>query len=99
MMPLAGKPLLVRMVERINLTQIPITTVVATTYEPEDDKVEELCSQYGFNCFRGHPTDLLERHYKTGIEYKADIVVKIPSDVPLIDPRIIDKVLKFLPGE
>ena len=95
MMPLAGEPLLVRMVERINLTQIPITTVVATTYEPEDDKVEELCSQYGFNCFRGHPTDLLERHYKAGIEYNADIVVKIPSDVPLIDPKIIDKVLSF----
>lgn len=95
MMPLAGEPLLARMVERISFSQTPSTIVVATTYEPEDDKVEEMCSQYGFNCFRGHPTDLLERHYKAGIEYDAGIVVKIPSDVPLIDPRIIDKVLSF----
>lgn len=95
MMPLAGEPLLVRMVERINFSQTPATIVVGTTYEPEDDKVEELCRQYAFNCFRGHPTDLLERHYKAGVEYNADIMVKIPSDVPLIDPRIIDKVLNF----
>jgi len=95
MMPLAGEPLLVRMVERIDFSQTPSTIVVATTYEPEDDKLEKVCSHYGFNCYRGHPTNLLERHYKAGVEYDADIVVKIPSDVPLIDPRIIDKVLRF----
>lgn len=95
MMPIAGEPLLTRMVERIKYTKVPCDVVVATTYESEDDEVESLCNKLGFNCFRGHPTDLLERHFEAGKKYNADIVVKIPSDVPLIDPRIIDKVLNF----
>ncbi len=94
-MPLSGKPLLVRMVERIEAAKVTKTVVVATTYDNEDDKVEELCKEHGFNCFRGHPTDLLERHYKAGKEYNADIVVKIPSDVPLIDPKVIDRVINY----
>ena len=94
-MPLAGKPLLVRMVERIEASAIPKTVVVATTYDAEDDDVEKLCAEYGFNCFRGHPTDLLERHYEAGKKYNADIIVKIPSDCPLIDPKIIDRVINY----
>lgn len=94
-MPLAGKPLLVRMVERIAAAKTSKTIVVATTTEGIDDEVEDICKEHNFNCFRGHPTDLLDRHYKTGLEYGADIVVKIPSDVPLIDPKIIDRVLQF----
>lgn len=94
-MPLAGAPLLVRMVERVQAAKTKNQIVVATTVEDIDKEVEALCKVYGFNCFRGHPTDLLDRHYKAGIQYNADIVVKIPSDVPLIDPQIIDKVLEF----
>ena len=94
-MPLAGKPLLVRMVERIAAAKTPKIIVVATTTDEIDDEVEVICNEHGFNCFRGHPTDLLDRHYKTGLEYGADIVVKIPSDVPLIDPKIIDRVLQL----
>jgi spore coat polysaccharide biosynthesis protein SpsF len=95
MMPLVGAPLLVRMVERVQAAKTPVKVVVATTIESIDDKVEELCKEYGIECFRGHPTDLLDRHYKAGEVYNADIVVKIPSDVPLIDPKVIDKVLQY----
>jgi spore coat polysaccharide biosynthesis protein SpsF len=42
---------------------------------------------------RGHPTDLLDRHLAAAREMKTDLVVKIPSDCPLIDPACIDRVL------
>ncbi len=94
MLPLVGQPLLVRMVERVKAARLVGTVVVATTTEPEDDPIEVLCQINGFFCFRGHPTDLLDRHYQAGKRFGADAVVKIPSDVPLIDPKIIDKVLR-----
>jgi spore coat polysaccharide biosynthesis protein SpsF len=93
MLPLAGKPLLVRMVERVQAAKLAGTVVVATTTNSQDDLIEELCRREGILCFRGHPTDLLDRHYRAGKHFDADAVVKIPSDVPLIDPKIIDKVL------
>lgn len=94
-LPLAGKPLLVRMVERVLLSGMSGTVVVATTTDPSDDPIADLCLQNGFNVFRGHPTDLLDRHFRAALEYDAGAVVKIPSDCPLIDPRIIDKVISY----
>ena len=94
-LPLADKPLLYRMYERVAASKLKGTIVIATTTDKSDDKVEELCKEYNLNCYRGHPTDLLDRHYQTAKLFNADAVVKIPSDCPLIDPNIIDKVLNF----
>jgi spore coat polysaccharide biosynthesis protein SpsF len=93
LLPLAGKPLLVRMVQRVMRASYTGTVVVATTTESEDDPIESICHENGWNIYRGHPTDLLDRHYQAAKLFQADAVVKIPSDCPLIDPAIIDKVL------
>lgn len=91
--PLCGKPLLAHLVERVKMATLVGTVVVATTTDAADDPIEALCHEEGYFCFRGHPTDLLDRHYRAGWQFDADIVVKIPSDCPLIDPRLIDRVL------
>ena len=72
--------------------------MVATTDEPADDAIVDLCASLGVAAFRGHPTDLLDRHYQAARAAGADAVVKIPSDCPLIDPGAIDRVLARLPG-
>ena len=83
------------MYERVAASKLSGTIVIATTKDKSDDKVEELCKEYNLNYFRGHPTDLLDRHYQAAKVFNADAVVKIPSDCPLIDPLVIDKVIKF----
>ncbi|MBN2093373.1 acylneuraminate cytidylyltransferase [candidate division KSB1 bacterium] len=93
MLPIIGKPLFVRMVERIQAAKLVGTVVVATTTEKQDDIIEETCHQENLPCFRGHPCDLLDRHYRAGVTYSADVLVKIPSDSPLIDPEIIDIII------
>ncbi|WP_437301225.1 cytidylyltransferase domain-containing protein [Sorangium sp. So ce426] len=95
MMPLAGRPLLQRMVAQVAAARSPFKLTVATTVEPADDPIAALCAAIGVRCFRGHPTDLLDRHYHAAVLAGADIVVKIPSDCPLIDPDVIDRVLAF----
>lgn len=95
MRPLAGKPLLARMVERVAAAELSGTVVVATTTHPSDDPIAALCRAEGVRCFRGDANDLLDRHYRAGLEYHAGTVIKIPSDCPLIDPRIIDRVIGF----
>ncbi|MBR9974173.1 MAG: glycosyltransferase family protein [Bacteroidetes bacterium] len=93
LLPLAGKPLLVRLVERVRMIRTPVTVVVATTSEPEDTDIRLLCNRENILCYSGHPTDLLDRHYRAALLYDADVIVKIPSDCPLIDPAVIDHVL------
>ncbi|MCX8116428.1 MAG: glycosyltransferase family protein [Desulfobacterota bacterium] len=98
LLPLLGKPLFVRMVERVRQSTLSPRVVVATTWLPEDDVISRICEQEGLECFRGHPTDLLDRHYQVALELQADAVAKIPSDCPLIDPAVIDRVLNFYIG-
>lgn len=95
MMPLAGKPLLQRMVERLRLAETPTELLVATTLEPGDNQIRDLCKEIGVKCFNGHATDLLDRHYKAALSERADVIVKIPSDCPLIDPDVVDQVIGF----
>jgi spore coat polysaccharide biosynthesis protein SpsF len=92
-MPLARKPLLERMLQRVMASSVPFSLVVATTTDTSDDPVDELCKRLGYRTYRGHATDLLDRHYHAALPEEPDAVVKIPSDCPLIDPRVIDSVL------
>jgi spore coat polysaccharide biosynthesis protein SpsF len=93
LMPLAGKSLLERMVERVRGARTPFSIVVATTQDTSDDPIAALCDSTGIPCYRGHPTDLLDRHYRAALAHGADVIAKIPSDCPLIDPAVIDRVL------
>jgi spore coat polysaccharide biosynthesis protein SpsF len=93
LLPLAGKPLLVRMLERVKGAGTPFDLCVATTTDPSDDVVASLARDAGVGSVRGHPTDLLDRHVQAARAAGADAVVKVPSDCPLIDPRVIDLVI------
>ena len=95
LLPLAGAPLLVRMAERVRAARASFELVIATTTEPSDDEIATVCAAHGLHVFRGHPTDLLARHLAAGESVSADVVVKIPSDCPLIDPACIERVLAF----
>lgn len=95
LLPLAGLPLLQRLVQRVQAARSQFELIVATTTAPEDDAIRELCQEIEVDCFSGHPTDLLDRHYRAVLQKEADAVVKIPSDCPLIDPKVIERVLAF----
>ncbi|MDH4069316.1 MAG: glycosyltransferase family protein [Ignavibacteria bacterium] len=99
LLPLAGKPLLQRQLERIMAAATVTRLVVATTTEAEDEPVRALCQKLHVPCYNGHPTDLLDRHYRVALAEQADAVVKIPSDCPLIDPDVIDRVLRKWDGD
>jgi spore coat polysaccharide biosynthesis protein SpsF len=93
MKPLAGAPLLVRMIERVRAAATPFEISVATSTLPMDDGIVDLARAADVRWFRGDPLDCLNRHLGAAREARADHVVKIPSDCPLIDPGVIDLVL------
>ena len=95
MMPILGQSLLHRMIERLQMIRHKAVIIIATSEEPSDDIIEHEAENIGVTCFRGNLNNLLDRHYQAAKKYNADTVLKIPSDCPLIDPRIIDQVLDF----
>lgn len=92
-LPLRGRPLLQRMLERVAAADTPFDVVIATTTGPEDQIIRALAGSMGISCYSGHPTGLLYRHCYAARTKRADVVVRIPSDCPLVDPGVIDRVL------
>jgi spore coat polysaccharide biosynthesis protein SpsF len=93
--PILGASMLERMLERVRAARELDDVVVATTKEPSDDPIREICAKADVRCVSGHPTDLLDRHMQAARACDADVVAKIPSDCPLVDPRIIDHVAGY----
>jgi spore coat polysaccharide biosynthesis protein SpsF len=102
LLPVQGKPLFVRQAERIKAARLCGRVIVATTGEQEDDVIAEICRAEDLDCYRGDPRDLLDRHYRAAVQFGGGTVIKIPSDCPLIDPRVVDTVIGYWlrhPGE
>ena len=93
LLPIAGRPVLSWMLERVAAARELDELVIATTSLAEDEPIRALAADLGVLCLSGHPTDLLDRHLKVARACSADALVKIPSDCPLIDPRAIDLVV------
>jgi spore coat polysaccharide biosynthesis protein SpsF len=94
LMDLAGQPALARVVERARRAARLDAVVVATTTQPADDVIVQFCTEHGYTCFRGSEDDVLDRYYQAARQYGADVVVRITSDCPLIEPQVIDQALQ-----
>ncbi len=95
LLPLGGRPLLERMLARVRQATTADEIVVATTRSASDASIASLAAACGVRCIAGHPDDLVDRHLAAARATGADVVVKIPSDCPLIDPAIIDQTIGF----
>jgi len=71
-------------------------TIFATTTDPSDDPVAEYCELSGIPFTRGSLYDVLDRYYQAAKEAKADLVVRITADCPVIDPELTDNVINTL---
>lgn len=90
LLDICGEPMLARVMMRCQRATMLNQVVVATTTEPADDVLCELCAARGWSVYRGSQDDVLDRYYQTAKQCAADIVVRITSDCPVIDPEVID---------
>ena len=95
MRPMAGVPMLGRLLERVMKAPSLDEVVVATTTLPSDDKIVALAERYGARFFRGAERDVLGRIVGAARDAKADVVVEILGDSPLVHRELIDDVVAF----
>jgi len=88
------KPLLEHIVDFLRHSQYTNEIVIATTNLKEDDVIGELAKKIQIPCFRGSTENVLERFYNCAKFFKSDLIVRITGDNPLIDPGIVDNVIK-----
>lgn len=99
LLDIGGQPMLSRVVERTRRATTVDQVVVATTSEPEDEAVAVLCAELGYPCYRGSLHDVLDRYYQSACLFKADVIVRITADCPVIDPQVVDRAVRAFWGE
>jgi spore coat polysaccharide biosynthesis protein SpsF len=91
--PLAGRPVLGRVLERIARARRVTHAIVATSDEPSDDAIGRFCEEESVHCFRGPLNDTAERCRQAAERQSADVFVRISGDSPLIAPELIDQAI------
>jgi spore coat polysaccharide biosynthesis protein SpsF len=94
LLELAGEPMLARVVNRTQRARTLDEVVVATTVQAADNAIADLCVEREWPCFRGSDEDVLDRYYHAAVAHRADVVVRITSDCPLIEPEIVDQLVR-----
>ena len=96
LMDLAGRPLLEQQLRRLQRCGHADEIMVATTTNRDDDPIVDLVKKLGMSWFRGSENDVLSRYLGAARQARADLVVRITSDCPLIDPALTDHVIRSL---
>lgn len=86
--PILGRPMLDLMIERLRRVPQLDAIVIATTTDADCDPIEELTGRIGVGCYRGSEDDVLDRVLQAARAARADAIVELTADCPLIDPQL-----------
>ena len=85
------KPMIELLLMRLSKSKELDSIVVATTSEPQDDELQDFVESLGYTCTRGSTKDVLSRYLDTAKFLKADTIVRITGDCPIVDSCLVDK--------
>jgi len=88
LMDIAGKPMLGRVVERVQRIPGVERLVVATTENPADEAILRFAADHGLPAYAGSEEDVLDRVYRAACRYGVAVIVRVTPDCPLLDPTV-----------
>lgn len=94
MVHLADRPVLASLISRLERAESIARIVIATTERDEDDAIANFAESAGVGVFRGSDQDVLGRYLGAAVADGSTAVVRITGDCPLIDPAIVDAVVR-----
>jgi spore coat polysaccharide biosynthesis protein SpsF len=81
------------------LQQTGIDVIIATTFNETDDVVQQFAEKEQIRFHRGDENNVLSRYHEAAIRFGLDVIIRVTSDCPLIDPHLIrnslEKYLQF----
>lgn len=92
---ISGSTVLEHVIKRVSQSKEINDIVIATTTLNNDDIIIQEAKKNNVKWYRGSVEDVLSRYYYAAVENKAELVVRITSDCPLIDPQIMDEIISF----
>lgn len=95
MKDIKGKSILEHVIERVRQSEMIDEIIIATTTLERDDVIESEVRKCGVQVYRGSEDDVLSRYYEAATENGLDTIIRITSDCPLIDPHLLDAIIRY----
>mgnify|MGYP000069994851 CR=1 FL=1 len=92
--PIVGKPMIELLLTRLSKSKEIDEIVVATSNKNRDDQLQLSVKSLGYKCTRGSEKDVLDRFYQSAKFLKADVIIRITGDCPLMDPMLVDQCVR-----
>mgnify|MGYP000606096229 CR=1 FL=1 len=99
LLPILGNPLLFYVVSRLREAKTLSQIIIATTENPKDKAIVDFCKEKQIPYFIGSEENVLDRYLKAARAFGVDVIVRITSDCPLIDPEVVDKIVSLFLNE
>jgi glutamate-1-semialdehyde 2,1-aminomutase len=96
LLPLGQTTVIGYLLQRLALSKEVGRIMLATSLEATDDTLAGHVARLGFTVFRGSEVDVLDRYYQAARPIAPDVVVRVTGDCPLIDPCLVDQVVRAL---
>lgn len=93
MLPIGEETLLSVHLNRLRKCTTIDQIVVATTFEDGVESLLDICRESEVDFHQGSLEDVLDRFYQASVKYQPDWVVRVTSDCPLLDSRVVDEVV------
>lgn len=94
MKPIGGIPMIELLLSRLSMAKELDQIIVATSVDVRNQPLVEHVQKLGYVCEQGSENDVLERFVQAARKHKADVVVRITGDCPLVDPELVDEVIR-----
>ena len=91
--PLAGRPSLLRILDRLSRVAALDGVAVLTSLASSDDDIAALCASEDVTCVRGDEHDVLARFQLASRQLRPERVVRVTADCPLVDPEVVGDLL------
>lgn len=89
--PLAGKPVIERVIERVHDALPESEVVVLTTHEHASTPLVSHLENEGVAVYRGHPTNVFHRFCSALEEYPCSSFFRVCGDSPFLEPTLFQK--------
>lgn len=94
MKPIGGIPMIEVLLARLARAKEIDAIMVATSEDPRNQPLADHVRALGYKCYRGSENDVLDRYLQAAKSAKADVVVRITGDCPLVDPALVDEAIR-----
>jgi spore coat polysaccharide biosynthesis protein SpsF len=91
---IGGRSMLARVVERLRRCDDIAAVVIATTDEPDDAAIVARARELDVPVVRGSRDDVLDRYLMAARAHGGDLLARVTSDCPLIDPQVSSHVIR-----